>query len=95
MTEAICPYCQKEHDCTDGPHGQDEDETVQCHHCDKEFVVTCDYTVNYETSCKPRDHDMVPDTEGEYAWEYYTCSRCDHYFFKSNMDTRAVIRRKK
>lgn len=42
-----CPYCEAELDDPDDCHKTDETYQHQCSNCDKYFVFTLDYTVNY------------------------------------------------
>lgn len=87
MSDTRCPHCKVEIDCTDGPHGQDEEEEYECD-CGKVILLTCNYTVDHEARCTGRDHDMVADVDGKWEGNYYECTHCNHYFFKDHEDKR-------
>jgi len=47
MSDFACPYCGAKHEYDGDPMGQDKTTEYQCSECDKLFLITCSYSVDY------------------------------------------------
>lgn len=84
MSEIECPYCGDMMEWCGDPIGEDETVEHECENCEKKFIFTVSYSVDYW----PEKADCLND--GEHDWEpivgvpkeYYKgrfrCKTCHH-----------------
>jgi hypothetical protein len=50
-----CPYCKAINPETDWYPDQDQNTTVECSSCEKEYTITASYSISITTTCGPED----------------------------------------
>lgn len=79
-----CPYCDHEMNDPDECHDPSDLYEHQCSACEKIFVFTVDYTINYyphQADCKnggPHNYKKCVGAPAEYFANRYRCVDCEH-----------------
>lgn len=82
MSGLECPYCEEDLDDPDDCYEPDDVYEEQCPHCEKYFIFTLSYSVDYSSEkadClngSPHDYQKINGGPHEYFVNKRRCSMC-------------------